>query len=50
MARITIEEAGNGINKVRVVPVVEEALGIPVEAHWMVVDPSGRTIVIHYLT
>lgn len=45
----SIEEVKTGLEKVRVVPVVEEALGIPVDAHWMVTEPSGKSIVIEYL-
>ncbi|CUH50828.1 linear amide C-N hydrolase [Shimia marina] len=44
----TIEEVKAGLSQVRVVPVVEEAIGIPVEAHWMVVEPSGKALVIEY--
>lgn len=45
----TIDEVKSGMAGVRVVPVVEEALGIPVHAHWMVTEPSGKSIVIEYL-
>lgn len=45
----TVEEAAERLKKVRVVGVVEKALGIPLPAHWMVVDRSGRSIVIEYL-
>jgi penicillin V acylase-like amidase (Ntn superfamily) len=27
----------------------EKGLGIPVQAHWMVTEPSGKSIVIEYL-
>nr|WP_319394504.1 choloylglycine hydrolase family protein [uncultured Desulfobacter sp.] len=45
----TIDEVKSGLEQVRVVPVVEEAIGIPVFAHWMVTEPSGKSIVIEYL-
>jgi choloylglycine hydrolase len=45
----TIHEVKQGMQDVRVVAVVEEALGIPVEAHWMVTETSGKSIVIEYL-
>ena len=45
----TIEEVKNGMENVRVLPVVEKAIGIPVQAHWMVTEPSGKSIVIEYL-
>lgn len=44
----TIDEVREGMSKVRVVPVVEESLGIYVEAHFMVTDPQGRSIVIEF--
>ena len=37
------------MESVRVVPVVEEAIGIPVQGHWMVTEPSGKSVVIEYL-
>lgn len=45
----TIEEVKKGMESVIVVPVIEKALGIPVQAHWMVTEPSGKAIVIEYL-
>jgi choloylglycine hydrolase len=45
----TIDEVRSGMESVRVVPVVEEAIGIPVQGHWMVTEPSGKSIVIEYL-
>lgn len=45
----TVEEVKKGMEKVRVVPVVEKALGIPVDAHWIVTEPSGKSIVIEYI-
>lgn len=45
----TVKEVREGIQKVRVVPVVEALIGIPVQAHWMVTDVTGASIVIEYL-
>jgi len=44
----TVDEVRAAMQHVRVVPVVEPSLGIPVEAHWMVTEPSGKSIVIEY--
>lgn len=44
----TVDEAIDGLKKVSVVPVVEKALGIPVEAHFMVTEPSGKSAVIEF--
>ncbi len=44
----TIDEVKEGMQTVRVVPVVEESLGIPVEAHFMVTDSQGKSIVIEF--
>jgi len=44
----TVEEVRAGIGKVRIVPVVEKAIGIPVQAHWMVTDATGKSIVIEF--
>jgi len=45
----SIDEVKREMGNVRVVPVVEKALGIPVQGHWMVTEPSGMSIVIEYL-
>lgn len=45
----TVEEVAEGMKNLRVVGVVEEAIGIETPAHWMVVDRSGKSIVIEYL-
>ncbi|MGK7958863.1 MAG: linear amide C-N hydrolase [Crocosphaera sp.] len=45
----TIEEVRAGIADVRVVPVVEPALGFPAPVHFIVTDASGTAIVIEYL-
>lgn len=44
----TIQEVRAGMPKVTVVGVVEEAIGLIVEAHWIVTDKSGDSIVIEY--
>ena len=45
----TVDEVMQGIRDVRMVAVVEKAIGIPVQGHWMVTDASGQSIVIEYL-
>ena len=45
----TIEEAKKALAKIRVTPVVAESLGMAPPAHFMVVEPSGKAIVIEYL-
>ena len=45
----TVDEVREGLKKVRVVPVVEPALGIPAPLHWTVIDQSGKAIVVQYL-
>ena len=44
----TLDEVRKGMNEVRVVPVVEESIGIPIDAHWMVTSADGKSIVIEY--
>ncbi len=44
----TIAEVREGMRTVRVVPVVQEEIGIPVYAHWMVTDSEGNSIVIEF--
>ncbi len=44
----TIAEVKKGMSQVKVVPVVEKIIGIPVYAHWMVTSPSGKSIVIEF--
>jgi choloylglycine hydrolase len=44
----TIDEVREGMSKVMVVSVVEESIGIPVYAHWMVTSPEGESIVIEF--
>jgi len=45
----SIEQVRAAIAKVRVVPVVESAIGIVAPVHFVVTDPSGKSIVIEYL-
>ncbi len=45
----TLEEVRRGMSQVRVVPVVNEALGIPINAHWMVTSSEGKSIVIEFI-
>jgi choloylglycine hydrolase len=45
----TVAEARAAIEKVRVVAVVEPALGFPAPVHFLVTEPSGKAIVIEYL-
>ncbi len=45
----TTEETRAGMAEVRVVPVVEDALGFPPPVHFIVTDASGQATVIEYL-
>lgn len=45
----TVDEVREGMKEIRVVPVVEPALGFSVPAHYIVTDLSGKAIVIEYL-
>lgn len=45
-----VDEVSAGVKSVNVVPIPEPALGgIAPPLHWIVTDPSGKTIVIEYL-
>ncbi|WP_320006309.1 choloylglycine hydrolase family protein [Maridesulfovibrio sp.] len=44
----TIDEVKTGMENVRVVGVVEGSLGKSIEAHWMITEQSGKSIVIEY--
>ena len=44
----SVDEAREGMSKVRVVPVIDETLGKPVQAHFMVNDSQGKSIVIEF--
>ncbi|WP_193164373.1 linear amide C-N hydrolase [Microbulbifer hainanensis] len=45
----TVAEVKTGLKKIRVVPVVEPALGIPAPVHYAITDASGAEIVVEYL-
>ena len=45
----TLDEVRAGLEKVRVVPVVEKIIGIVPPVHYMVTDPSGDAAVIQYI-
>lgn len=44
----TVEDVREAMKKVRVVAVVEEALGFPPPVHFLVAEPSGKKIVIEF--
>ncbi len=45
----TVEEVRSELPKIRVVPVpVKELGGIPAPIHWILTDPTGKTIVVEY--
>ena len=44
----TLEEVRKGVNKVRVVPVIDPALNAPFPVHGMITEPGGRSIVIEF--
>jgi choloylglycine hydrolase len=44
----TVQEVKDGLSDVTVLGVVEEAIGMIVQAHWMVTDKTGESIVIEY--
>jgi choloylglycine hydrolase len=45
----SVEEVRSAMDAVRVVPVVEPALGFPPPVHYIVTEPSGKSIVMEYL-
>jgi choloylglycine hydrolase len=45
----TINEVRNGLKNIRVVPVVEPALGFPPPGHFLITEPSGKAIVVEYI-
>ena len=45
----TVEEVREGLDKIRVVPVVLEALGIAAPLHYRVVDSAGNHLIIEYI-
>jgi choloylglycine hydrolase len=44
----TTDEVKEGLKDIRVAAVVEKTIGIPIQAHWMVTDASGKSIVIEF--
>ncbi len=44
----TVDEVRKGMSEIMVVPVIEKALGIPIEAHWFITDATGKSIVIEF--
>lgn len=46
---VTVDDVRAAIRRIRVVPVVEEALGIVAAVHFIVTEPSGKAVVIEYL-
>jgi choloylglycine hydrolase len=44
----TIDEVKQGIANTNVVGVIESTLGIILQAHWMITDKTGKSIVIEY--
>ena len=45
----TVDEVRAALAKVRVVPVVEPALGFAAPVHFIVTEPSGKAVVVEYL-
>src|SRR5271169_2287232 len=45
----SVDEVRNGLAAVRVVPVVEPALGFAAPVHFIVTEPSGKAVVIEFL-
>ncbi len=45
----TVDEVRESLSEIRVVPVVEPALGIPAPVHYAISDASGDEIVVEYL-
>jgi choloylglycine hydrolase len=45
----SVDDVRKTLQEVRVVPVVENALGFPAPVHFIVTEPSGKAIVIEYL-
>ncbi|NDV18557.1 linear amide C-N hydrolase [Pseudodesulfovibrio sp. JC047] len=44
----SVDEVKEGMKDVEVVGVVEKAINLIIQAHWMVVDTTGKAIVIEY--
>lgn len=45
----TIDEVRAGLQAIRVVAVVEPALGFPAPLHFLITEPSGKAIVLEYI-
>jgi len=45
----SVKEVIDGVNKIKVVPVIEPALGFAAPIHLIVTEPSGKAIVIEFL-
>jgi len=45
----TVDEARAGLEGIRIVQVVESALGFPPPLHFIVTDPAGEAIVVEYI-
>ncbi len=45
----SVRDAREAITRVRVVPVIEPALGFPAPVHLFVMEPSGQSVVIEFL-
>lgn len=45
----TVDDARAAIAKIRVVPVIESAIGIVAAVHFVITEPSGKSIVVEYL-
>ena len=45
----SVDEARQVLQKARVVPVIEESLGIVAEVHYIVTEPNGKAMVIEYI-
>ncbi len=45
----SVEDVREALRKVRVVPVVEPALGIVADVHIIITEPSGKAIIVEYL-
>lgn len=44
-----VDEVRKGMEKINVVGVVEQSIGIIVQGHWIVTDKTGKSIVIEYI-
>ncbi len=45
----SVSDVRSALESIRVVPIVEPAIGIPPPLHFMVSDPSGEAIVVQYI-